>query len=115
MALASHNAAQGQQSRRTETKFVSPQQRAHDDIPSKFESAINAQANPATQTRTQQRTVRIAQSNFPRHPRVLDGSQGRRSRTSVMAANRDNVSPSLGDARGDDTHAGACDQLDSNT
>src|SRR5579872_711501 len=47
MALTSHNASQREQSSRAETEFVGSQQRTDDDISSEFESAVDAQSNPA--------------------------------------------------------------------
>ena len=49
----------------------------------------------------------FAQSDFPRKPRVLDGSQWRRAGAAIVPANGDDVSAGFRDSRGNDAHARA--------
>ncbi len=111
MALPRHNAPNREQRRRAETKLVGAKNRSEHDIPRKFQASVHAQREPRTQARANQRVVSFAQSNLPGKPRVLDGSQRRRSRAAIVPANSNDVSARLRHSRGNDAHAGAGNKL----
>src|SRR6267142_1528372 len=111
MALARHDATDGEERGRAKTKFVRAENGSKDDIACKFQASVHAERETRTEARANQGVVRFAQTDFPGKPGVLDGSERRGAGATIVAADGDDVRASFGDARGDDPDARAGNQL----
>src|SRR5882724_10443803 len=111
MALARHDATDGEERGRAETKLVRAENGSKDDIACKFQASVNAERETRTEARANQGVVRFAQTDFPGKPGVLDGSERRGASAAIVAANGDDVRAGLGDSGGDDANARAGNQL----
>ncbi len=115
MALAHHDAADGNQGRRGEAKFVGAEQRADHDIASGAQAAIDLHRDPRAQTVQDQGLLRLGKADFPGTAGMFDRGQRRGSGAALEAGNGDMVGAALGDAGGDGSDAGLGDKFDRDT
>ncbi len=73
MALAGHDAADGEERGGAEAKFVCAENGGEDDVAGKFQASVHAEREARTEASANQGVVRFAQTNFPREAGVLDG------------------------------------------
>src|SRR5712691_10731569 len=73
MALARHDASDGQQRGCAKAEFVRAENRSQHDVAREFQAPVHAERESGTEARANQRVMSFAQSNFPRKTRVLDG------------------------------------------
>src|SRR5580693_6098456 len=111
MALAGHDAADGEERSGAETEFVGAENGGEDDIAGEFQASVDAEREARTEASANQGVVRFAQTDFPGQAGVFDGGQGRRTGAATVAADGDDVGAGFGNARGDDANAGAGDEF----
>ncbi len=112
MALAHHDAAQGDQAGGADPKFFSAQHRRDDDVAAGAHAAVRAQAHEVAQAVEHQHLVGFGQAQLPRRAGELDGRLRRRPRAALVAGDQDVVGLGLGHAGGDGADAGHRHQLD---
>ena len=112
MALAGHDAADGEERGGAETEFVGAEESANDDVARKFQAAVDAKRDARTEACANERVVRFAKADFPGQTRVFDGGERRRAGAAVVAADGDDVGARFGDACGDDADTCAADEFD---
>ena len=111
MTLPRHHASDGEQSRSTETEFVRAQQCTNDDVACELETSVHPQTYASTQAGAHQSAMSVTQSDFPGQTRIFNGGDRRRARSSIVAADGDDVRSRFGHASGDDSNPGARDQF----
>ena len=111
MALASHDAADGDERSGAEAEFVGAEDGADEDVAGEAESAVNAERNAGAQAGAEESFVSIAKADFPGQAGVFDGSKWGGAGAAVVATDSDDVRAGFGDARGDYADAGARDEL----
>src|SRR3984893_6530900 len=111
MALPRHDAANRQQRSGPKSKFVSAQNGRQNNIACKFQASVHAERETRTEASANQSVMCFAQPNFPRQTRILDRRKWRRSGSTVVAADGDDVGASLRNTRGNNSYSRAGHQL----
>src|SRR5579859_4478905 len=111
MALARHDAADGDKGRGAESEFIGAEDGADQNVAGEAEAAVHAERDTRAQAGAQQSFVRVAEADLPGQAGVFDGSERRRAGAAIVAADCDDIRAGLGDPRGDHADAGAGDKL----
>ena len=114
VALAHHDAAQGNQRQGGETKFLRAQQGGNGHVAAGLKLSIHLQAHAAAQVVHHQRLLRFGEAEFPGNSRVANRGDRRGAGAAVVAADQDDVGMRLGHARRHRSHARFRHQLDGN-
>jgi len=101
MALAHHDAADGDQRRGGEAELVGAEQGADDDVAAGLQAAVDLQRDARAQALFHQDLLRLGEADLPRRAGMLDGGEGAGARAAVIAGDGDMVGARLGDAGGD--------------
>lgn len=72
MALAGHDAADGEERGGAEAEFVGAEKSANDDVAREFQAAVNAKRDAGAEAGADERVVCFAQTDFPRKAGVFD-------------------------------------------
>ncbi len=112
VALAHHDAAQGDQRRGGEAELFGAEQGGDGDVAAGLEFAIGLEADAAAQIVHDQDLLGFGQAEFPRDAGVLDGTERRSAGAAGIAGDEDGVGVRFGDAGGDGADADFGDQLD---
>ena len=112
VALAHHDAAQGDQRRRGKAHLLGPQQGRDDHVAAGLQAAVGLQHHAAAQVVQHQRLMRLGDAQFPGQAGVFDAGQRRGPGAAGVAGDQDLLGMGLGHARGDRAHADFGDQLD---
>src|ERR1039458_1790935 len=99
VALAHHDAAHCDQGSRSKTEFFGTQQGGNRHITAGLELAVSLHTNAAAQIVQEKDLLSFRESQFPRDASMLDGAQWRRAGATGVAADQDDVSMSLRNAR----------------
>ncbi len=92
---AHHDAALGEERRRSERVLVGAEQRGDDHVTSGAEPAVDAHTYARTQAFGDERLLRLGQTDLPREPGVLDRRQRRRTGAAVGAGEHDDLGETL--------------------
>ena len=111
VALAGHDAADGQQRSGAEAEFVGAENRADQNVAREFQASVHAERDARTETRANQSFVRFAQTDFPGQAGIFDGGERRRAGATIVAADGDDVGAGFGDSGSDDADACAGNQF----
>ena len=101
VALAHHDAAQGDQRRGGEAELLGAEQRGDGDVASGFELAVGLQHYAGAQVVHHQGLMGFGDAEFPWHPGVLDGRERRRAGTAGVAGDDEVIGARLDHAGGD--------------
>ena len=115
MALAHHNAAHGDQGRRSETPFFSTKQTGNGNIAASAELTIRLHNDTSTEVVQHQSLVSLGKTKFPGKTGILDTSPSRGTSSTIVSGDEDVISLGLGYTRGDDTDTSLGNQLDGDT
>src|SRR5207244_3703955 len=99
---AYHQATLGQEQRGAEADLVGAEQRGDEDVASRLDATVDADAHPAAQPVLDERPLRVDEPELPRRARVLDRRERARAGAAVAAGDVDDVRKRLHDARGDE-------------
>ena len=111
VALAQHDAAQGDQGRGGEAEFFRAQKRGDHDIAPGLQLAVSLHADAAAQVVHQQNLLGFRQAEFPGNAGMLDRTPGRCAGTAAVAADEHNIGVRLGHAGGHRAHSDLGHQL----
>ena len=111
VALAHHDAPDGDQGDGAEAELLGPQERRDHDVAPRAHLAVRLDADAVTQPVHHQGLLGIREADLPGDTGVLDGRDGRVSRSPVVAGNEDHVGLALGHAGGNGAHAHFRNQL----
>ncbi len=111
MTLPHHDAAHRDQRSRREAEFLGPEHAGDNHVAPRLQLAICLQLHAAAEVVEHEGLMRFRDPEFPGEPRMLDGSQGRSARASVVTRDQDLVGMSLRDPRRDRSHADFRHQL----
>ena len=96
----------------TWSELLGPQQSGYDHVAAGFELPVALDHNPRAQVVHDQGLLGLGQAQLPGGARMLDGIEGRRSRSTVLAGDEDHVGMAFGHACGHGSHPVLGDQLD---
>ena len=111
VALAHHDAADGDERRGREAELLGAEQRRERDVAPGLELAVDLEHDAAAQVVHHEHLLRLGETELPRHAGVLDGRERRRAGAAVVAADEDDVGVRLGDAGRDGADAGLGHEL----
>ena len=95
VALAHHDAAEGDERRGGEAELLGAQQAGDGDVPPGLELAVRLQHHPGAQVVDHQGLVGFGDAQFPRQPGVLDGGQRRGAGAAGVPGDDQMVGPGL--------------------
>src|SRR5579864_5513583 len=107
MALAGHDASDGDKGGGAETELVCTENGADENVAGEAETAVDAESDAGAQASAQQGFVRVAEADFPGQAGVFDRGERRGAGAAVVSADGDNIRAGHGDARGDHADASA--------
>src|ERR1700691_6121767 len=111
VALAGHDAADGEKRGGAEAELIGAEESGDDDVAAEFEAAVGAQAYAAAKAGEQKRFVRFAQANFPGQAGIFDRSERRRAGADLEARDGDDVRAGFRDSGGGDSDTRAGDEF----
>ena len=111
MALAHHDAADGDERRGGEAELVGAEERADDDVAAGLQPAVDLQRDARAQALLDQDLLRLGKPHLPGRAGVLQRGEGACARAAVVAGDGDMVGARLGDAGGDGADADFGDEL----
>src|SRR5450759_5118265 len=112
MTHAHHDAAADHQRSGGEAELLGSEQRRDHNVPSGLELSVDLNHDPLTQTVEHQSLLGLGKSELPWGARVLERSEWRGTRTTVMARDEHDVGMRLADACGDRSHTDLRHELD---
>mmetsp|Transcript_57240 Transcript_57240/g.149089 ORF Transcript_57240/g.149089 Transcript_57240/m.149089 type:complete len:462 (-) Transcript_57240:3115-4500(-) len=115
VALAHHDATQGDERRRGHRNLLCPKQSGHDDIAPGSDLAVSLHSHSVPQPVQHERLVGLSDADLPRQATMLDGSPLGSTSAPGHARDREVVGLALCDTRGDDADADPCDELHGDT
>ncbi len=95
VALAHHNAADGDQRRSGEAELLGAQQGGNHHVASGLQLAVGLHSDAAAQIVEQQDLLGFGEAEFPRQARMLDGAERRGAGAAGVAGDEDHVGVSL--------------------
>ena len=107
-----HDAASRNQGRGGEAELVGAEERAHDDVASGAQTAIDLHGNAAAQAICHQGLMGFSKTNFPRRARMLDRGERRSAGAALESGNGDMIGARLGHAGGNGADTDFRDELD---
>src|SRR5262245_35739807 len=111
VALPHHDASGSNQRSGGETKLFSAKQSSDRDIATRLQLTVGLNHNPPAQIVHHQYLLRLSQPKFPRNSCMLDRSEWRSARATIVTADEDNIRVRLGDAGGHGAHSHFGDEL----
>ena len=112
MALAHHDAADGDQRRGGEAEFVGAKKRADHHVAAGADAAVDLHGDAPAQAIGDQCLVGLGQPDLPRRAGMLDRCQRRSAGTALEAGDGDVIGARLRHAGGDRADANFGDELD---
>src|SRR5260221_3989824 len=101
MALAGHDAADGDKGGGAEAEFVGTEDGADENVAGEAEATVDAERNAGAKAGAEESFVGVAQTNFPGQAGIFDRCEWGGAGSAVVTTDGDDVCAGFGDAGGD--------------